>query len=417
MCVKNFKEESVVKRSSKFLALFMSVVLTFGFALNSFAAVDFTTAKAIRFDENGNLRIMHVTDNHLDTDNVEETVWLIGEACDREQPDIAVITGDNVENTGDKELTKHLISKLMGVFDERNIPVAVTFGNHDSESENGYTREELMAYYNTFSCSLSVDDGDLLPGCGTYNVPVLASDSDKIKFNLWVFDSGDYDEDGHYACVSEAQINWYKAKSDLLALLNGGECVNSLAFQHIIVDEIYDALEKAEGKPLFSFEHLYNDGDYYMFDSSATNYGTLNETPCPGYRNYGQFDAMVEKGDVLGIFTGHDHTNAFGVKYKGIDIVNSLSTRFNGDAFSTQYGYRIIDVNENNTSEYTTKVVHWYDMFELGDIAQVSSRGDSFGAGIVAKVVFLGFFEETFGIRLVRGFAQLFTGRQISYAD
>jgi hypothetical protein len=126
---------------------------------------------------------------------------------------------------------------------------------------------------------------------------------------------------------------------------------------------------------------------------------------------------MVEKGDVLAMFTGHDHTNAFGVKYKGIDIVNSLSTRYNGDAFSTQYGYRIIDVNEDDTSTYTTRVVHWYDMFKLGDISEISSRGDSFGASLVAKIIFLGFLEETFEIRLVRGFAQLFTGRQITYAD
>ncbi len=406
-----------MKRSSKILAVLLSVLLVFGFAMNSFAAADITTATPIRFDENGNLRVMHVTDNHLGSDNVEETVWLIGEACDREQPDIVVITGDNVENTGDKDYTKHLIDELMGVFEARDIPVAVTFGNHDSENENGMTREELMAYYNTFSCSVSVDDGALLPGCGTYNVPVLASDSNKVKFNLWVFDSGDYDEEGRYASVLEEQVNWYKAKSDMLALLNGGERVYSLAFQHIIVGEIYDALEKADGKPLFSFEHLYNDGEYYMFDESAVNYGTLNETPCPGYLNHGQFDAMVEKGDVLAMFTGHDHTNAFGVKYKGVDIVNSLSTRFNGDAFSTQYGYRIIDVKESDTSTYTTRVVHWYEMFELGDIFEVSSRGDSFGAGVVARVVFLGFLQETFGIRLVRGFAQFFTGRQISYAD
>ena len=372
-----------MKKSSKILAVMLSVVMAFGFMLNSFAAVDITTAEPIRFDENGNLRIMHVTDNHLDTDNVEDTVWLLGEACDREQPDIVVITGDNVDNIGDKECTKYLIGELMGVFDERDIPVAVTFGNHDSENENGFTREELMAYYNTFDCSVSVDDGELLSGCGTYNVPVLASDSNKIAFNLWVFDSGDYDESGRYACVREDQVNWYKAKSDLLALLNGGKRVNSLAFQHIIVGEIYDALKKADGKALFSFEHLYNDGEYYMFDESATNYGTLNETPCPGYLNFGQFDAMVEKGDVLGIFTGHDHTNAFGVKYKGIDIVNSLSTRYNGDAFSTEYGYRIIDVNENDTSTYKTRAVHWYEMFELGDIFEISSRDDSFGASLV----------------------------------
>ena len=406
-----------MKRSFKLLSLVMSVVLVLSLSLNCFAVADITTADAIRFDKNGNLRVMHVTDTHLEDANVDASVWLIGQSCDREQPDIVVIGGDNVENTGDKEYTKSLIDKLMGVFEERDIPVAVTFGNHDSENENGMTREELMAYYNTFSCSVSIDDGELLSGCGTYNVPVLASDSDDVKFNIWVFDSGDYDEDGNYSCVQKDQVDWYKAKSDELARNNGGKRVNSVVFQHIIVGEIYDALAKTDKKGLFAFEHLYNDGEYYMFDESAENFGTFNERTCPGYLNFGQFDAMVENGDVLAMFSGHDHTNAFGVKYKGIDISNSLSTRFNGDAFSTQYGYRIIDVKESDTSTYVTRVVHWYDMFDLSDIFEVSSSGDSFGASVVAKVVFLGFLEETFAIRFYRAFAQVITGRQITYAD
>lgn len=393
----------------------MCLIMAFCLSVNCFA-VDITTAEPVRFDENGNLRVMHVTDTHLDSNNVDASVWLIGEACDREHPDIVVITGDNVENTGDKDYTKGLIDKLMGVFEVRNIPVAVTFGNHDSENENGMMREELMAYYNTFSCSVSVDDGELLSGCGTYNVPVLASDSNIVKFNIWVFDSGDYDSEGHYDCVRADQVAWYKAKSDMLSLLNGGDRVNSLVFQHIIVGEIYDALKKADGKPLFSFEHLYNDGEYYMFDESAINYGTLNEKPCPGYYNYGQFDAMVEKGDVLAMFTGHDHTNAFGVKYKGIDIVNSLSTRYNGDTFSTQYGYRIIDVKESDTSVYTTKVVHWYDMFTMSDVFAIASDGDSFGSTTAFNVVFQGFFQKL-GNDIARVFTELVTGRQVTYAD
>lgn len=404
-----------MKKSFKLISVFMCLVMAFGLSLNCFA-VDITTAEPVRFDESGNLRVMHVTDTHLDADNVDASVWLIGAACDREQPDIAVITGDNVENTGDKEYTKDLIDKLMGVFEERDIPVAVTFGNHDSENENGFTREELMAYYNTFSCSVSVDDGELLSGCGTYNVPVLASDSNKVKFNIWVFDSGDYDAEGHYDCVHADQVAWYKAKSDVLALANGGERVNSLVFQHIIVGEIYDALEKADGNQLFSFEHLYNDGEYYMFDESAVNFGTLNETPCPGYYNYGQFDAMAEKGDVLAMFTGHDHTNAFGVKYNGIDIVNSLSTRYNGDTFSTQYGYRVIDIKESDTSVYTTRVVHWYDMFTINDVFALVTDGDSFGSNIVFKIAFRGFLQKL-GKDISRVFTELVTGRQVTYAD
>lgn len=405
-----------MKKAVRILSLIL--VLAMCLSTTAFAAVDITTAQPIKFN-NGNLRILHITDTHLEDANIDASVWLIAEACDREKPDIVMITGDNVDNIGDPENTKELIDKLMGVFDARGIPAAVTFGNHDSESNapDAMTREELMAYYNTHSSSISVDDGALLSGCGTYNIPVMSSDGTSIKFNLWVFDSGDYDDEGHYSCVRADQVEWYKTKSDLLKLANGGKKVNSLVFQHIIVDDIYDALKKADGSTLFAFEHMYNDGEYYTFDPKGTNFGTLNETPCSGYYNYGQFDAMAEKGDVLAMFTGHDHTNAFGVKHKGIDITNSLSTRYNGDAFSTQYGYRIIDVKESDTSVYTTKVVHWFDMFTLSDVNALQAEGDEFGYKTALDIMFKGFFQNVFEFKIYRGLANLLTGGRVTYAD
>jgi hypothetical protein len=44
--------------------------------------------------------------------------------------------------------------------------------------------------------------------------------------------------------------------------------------------------------------------------------------------------------------------------------MNSLSSRYNGDRFSTQYGYRIIEIDENDTSVYETRAVHWYEVFD-----------------------------------------------------
>ncbi|MBQ3085842.1 MAG: metallophosphoesterase [Clostridia bacterium] len=400
----------------KLISILLVVLMMAGISLPAFAnGQDNTTATPLQFGADGQFSVMHVTDTHLDDDNVDASVWLIAAACDREQPDLVVITGDNVQNCDDASKTKGYIDKLMSVFESRNIPTAVTFGNHDSET-GAMSREELMAYYNTFSCSVSLDDGPALSGCGTYNIPVLSSDGSAVKFNVWVFDSNDYDGNGHYGNVKADQVAWYKAKSEALKAANGGEKVYSLAFQHIIVPEVYDALKKAKGKTLFAFEHIINKGEYYMFDPNGINYGTLNETPCSGYINEGQFEAMVGQGDVLGMFTGHDHTNAFGVKHKGIDIVNSLSTRYNGDAFSTQYGYRMLYVNENDTSVYTSKVVHWYDLFSSEDVADLRSAGDDYGVSLVRDVRFKGFFQKMFTF-IERGFASVFTGRKVSYPD
>lgn len=396
------------KHLKKTLSIVLATVMVIGFSVISFAA----ESNELKFGADGKFRIMHVTDTHLEEYNLEASVWAIGEACDIEKPDIVIITGDNVQNCENPEDTKKLIDGLMNVFEARGIPVAVTFGNHDSET-GAMTREELMAYYNTFSCSVSVDDGEALSGCGTYNIPVMSSDGAKIKFNLWVFDSNDYDENGNYACVKADQVEWYKAKSDELKAANGGEKVYSLAFQHIIVSEVFDALKKVDSKQLFSVKNIYTD-EYYVFDPEVKNYGTLMEKPCPGYENFGQFDAMVEKGDVLGMFTGHDHTNAFGVTYKGIVLSESLSTRYNGDRYSTQYGYRMLEIDEKDTSVFTSRVVHWYDIFDMEYAVNEMKNGDDYGFKTSLDIAIKGLFQKII-LWVYTGFGELVTGRQVTY--
>ncbi len=374
------------------------------------------TDEAIKFNSNGKLKILHITDTHLNLNhNFDPTIWLIENACDAEKPDIVMITGDNVVNCENAEDTKKMINALMNIFDSRNIPVAVTFGNHDSE-QGAMTREELMAYYNTFSCSVSVDDGEELSGCGTYNIPVLSSDGEKVKFNIWVFDSGDYDEEGRYSCVKPDQIEWYKQTSDKLKTENNGEVINSLVFQHIIVGEIYDALQKSDSWKSYSYKHLYNKDEYYMFDPDRTNYGTIRETPCPGYQNFGQFEAMVEQGDVLAMFTGHDHTNAFAVEYKGIDIVNSLSTRYIGLFHSTQCGYRVIEVNENDTSTYETRVSRIFDIYDFETVKEERQNGDKSTYQMALEFAFKGKFQKI-ATDIYGRFIEAVTGREVTYPD
>ena len=367
----------------------------------------------IKFNENGILRVMHITDTHIQDGNAPATLWLIEKACEREMPDIAVITGDNVLNYDDAEKTKGYIDRLMGIFTKHGVPVAVTFGNHDSEV-GALSRAELMQYYSSFPCHVADADGKKSFSSGTYNVPVMSSDGKEVKFNLWVFDSGDYDSQGEYGCMSAEDVQWYKAQSDKIKAENGGKTVYSLGFQHIIVPEVYDVLKKCSKRKLYSFKHIINKSDFYMFSPTETNFGTLNETPCSGGDNFGQFDAMVEKGDVLAVFSGHDHTNAFGVRNQGIDIVNSLSTRSETDRFSSQYGYRMIEVDEKDTRKYSCRVERWYNMFTLADLKKIKASGDDFGVKTAQGVKFRGYIQR-FHTFTGRTFCRIVTGRKNTY--
>ncbi|MBR5410597.1 MAG: metallophosphoesterase [Clostridia bacterium] len=393
------------------LSLILCLTLIAGVVSFAAAEGDPLTARAFRFGSDGRFKILHVTDTHLHEDNVEDSTRLIALACDAEQPDLVMLTGDLApEDT--LEATAARVDQLMRVFESRDIPVAVAFGNHDSEN-GAYTREQVMALYNAYSCSVSVDDGDLLNGCGTYRVPLMSSDGENLVFNLWVFDSGDYDGEGHYANVAEDQVEWYREASAAIEREEGKK-IYSLAFQHIIVPEIYDALEEHDYWTAYSYEHIYHEGEYYRFSKKNTNYGMLCEYPCPGYYNHGQFAAMVGRGDVLAMFTGHDHTNAFGVKYQGVDIVNSLSTRYNGDAFSTQYGYRVIELDENAPDKYETRVVRWYDFVNRKDVKALSAG--SADKNLLAQIRFQGFFRKfatSLGVLIVK----VTTGRTVRYPD
>ena len=382
------------------------------------ADVQSETDTTVRFNSDGKLKILHIADPHLaDDKHFDSSIWVIAEACDVEKPDLVVLTGDNTKPYEDPEETKRIINSLMNIFESRNIPVAVTFGNHDSEA-GPMSRKDIMDYYKTFSCTITAEDSEKFKNCATFNIPVLASDSEEVKFNVWVFDSGDYDEDEprHYDRVRTEQIEWYKETSAKLQSENGGEKVNSVVFQHIIVPEIYDVLEKVEHKLPYTIEHIYNEGEYYAFDPENVNYGTLNEKPCPGYYNDGQFDALVENGDVLAMFTGHDHTNAFGVRNQNIDIYTSPMTRYKGLAYTTQYGYRVVEIDENNTSAYETRVERLYDVFDFDYIETAEENGDKYSKRIAYELAVKGKTQEIF-LKIRKSAVELFTGRTVAYPD
>ncbi len=365
--------------------------------------LDNSVTSVLKFN-NGKLRIMHITDTHLAVDNIKMSLELISQAIKSEKPDVIIVTGDNVSGKYKEEVV-NLTRQMMDCIQNYNVPVAFTFGNHDSE--NGFiTRQELMDIYNEYQCSICAVDGF---DCGTYNIPVFSDG--KMKFNLWIIDSGDYDANGDYANVTEDKISWFNEKNSAIQAEHGK--VYSFVFQHIIVPEVYNALKKVKFQTPYTYKGIYNHDSYYRFDPKRKNYGKLREMPCCGAINHGQFDSLVESESCLAVFSGHDHTNAFGVKYKGVDIVNSLSTRYQNDNFSTQYGYRIIDVDLNNVSKYTSKVVHWYDLYKVHTYKKYKDEEVAVAAKSVAFKSLRERFLHFTGYWIVR----IFGLRKIRYED
>ncbi len=345
----------------KVLAIILAAVLCFSIMAISVSARP-EKEITLKFNENGSFKIIQIADLQDTANPSKKTMEYIREIAETEKPDLFILTGDNISDSVARGFTKgHSESKVrqairsfMTVFEEIGVPVAIVFGNHDAEGL--VSKEKQMVIYNEYSCCIAVDEGESLYGCGTYNLPIYSSDGTKIAYNLWLFDSNMYDDvNGGYDHVHDDQIEWYVNTSNELKAQNGGQPVPSMAFQHIIVNEVFNALTEVEKGTEGAIE---NGGKYYVLPEGAK--GELLERPCPGTVDSLQFDKMVEQGDVKAMFFGHDHKNAFEVSYNGIDIVNTSTSGF-GAYGADNRGVRVITLDENDTSTYETKMIKYLD--------------------------------------------------------
>ncbi len=372
----------------KIVSIVLALVLAFGACAISASAYDLVPLK---FDKNGEFKIMHICDCQDGYPAVDTMLKFIDAALKEYQPDIVVLGGDNT--TGPKETKAQAIEELCKVFVDNETYFTLVFGNHDREQ--GYENDELLPMYQLYGKGycLAYDEVPALHGTATHNLPVMSSDGTKVKFNLWMFDSGSHyiDENGKdlgiYDCVREDQIKWYQEESKALEALAGGK-VPSLAFQHIVVGEVYEALFHESLVDLGVLTRKAN-GKIYSFFPRTENIqeGFLFEFPCPSEKNHGQFDALVERGDVLAMFFGHDHINSYTTELDGIKIINTPGVTFDAYGNDIVRGVRMITVKENDPTKFETEVVT-VSQFALDNNDFAENAGiDTFTAGLM---LFLG---------------------------
>lgn len=350
-----------MKKSFKSAA---SMVISAVLCLSSFTAfAEVGTSKELRFDENGNFRILIIADPQDVTNPRQETLDLMNAALDSTKPDLVVFTGDNIHGpaaklSGSEKRTEQAIRQIMEPVTSRKLPFCVVFGNHDDEGE--VSKEFQMQLYQSMPNCLA-EGGEKMTGYGNYNLTIKAHDSDKNVFNLWFVDSGSYNtdktKDSYYAFVADDQIEWYKNKSNELKNENGGTPMPSILFQHMPVTEIFDLLTEV---PKGTENAVEKHGKYYILNEEKAS-GYLGEGPCPPDYNNGQFEAWKQQGDILGAFFGHDHVNDFRGTIDGIELIHTPGAGFFIYGNGPEHGVRVIDINEKELN-YTTETLYYKDL-------------------------------------------------------
>ncbi len=253
----------------------------------------------LRFNQTGEFKILQFTDMHLIPSN--ETTPLVWEnirnAIIAEKPDLIMLTGDQIFAKPALENYRIILDTL----DKHGIPYGLVFGNHDREFErtNAELLEEAM---NRTLCVAS--DVPELHGDGNYFLEVKSHSADTTSSVIWCFDSGRESpmsnnaiKSHDYDYVHSDQVEWYGKQSGAITSCHGGKPLPSVAFLHI---------------PLPEYAYAYRE------NLNFKSYGTHCETVCSSHLNSGLFCKMLECGDMMGVFCGHDHDNDCSVAYYGI---------------------------------------------------------------------------------------------------
>lgn len=283
----------------------------------------------LRFNSDGKFKIVQFTDIHLSLADPEDFEKVVGQCADAikvESPDIVVFTGDAITGS---EGTAELVERLLSIFDDNDIPFVLLFGNHDRERQ--LSDRDLAVAVSSHKNSLNTVTNHYLDDVA---VSIKSSDGSRQAAVLYCMDSGDYamyPGYGNYGWIAHSQIDWYIGKSHEFAAANGNVPVPSYAFFHI---------------PLKEFEDAYESGILA---------GNRMERECYGTLNSGLFSAMVENGDVHGVFCGHDHNNDYVAKKGDVALVYGAFTGGKGSYHSEtlEGGCRVIVLTEGEYGFHT----------------------------------------------------------------
>lgn len=309
----------------------------------------------------GKFKIMQIADIQENYNINPDTIKLITLAVEKERPDLVVLTGDQIQGYAasfrkDAEnRTKEVINTFLAPLEERRIPFCLTFGNHDDDGD--VNKKVQMDYYRTFSCSrIGTSRCDDDPG--TYSLQIFDSNKEKEIFNLYLIDSNKKEADGAYSPVKKEQIEWFRDERERLKE-KADAYLPSFVFQHIPIPEYYDALIKCPKKEKDSVEAFGSRKNTFwkLDDKAIAEGGFMYESPATPQVNTGLFDAIKEKGDVIGLFVGHDHSNSFIVNKDGIDLGYCQGAGFNTYGPGDRRGVRIYVLDEEDIRNYKSYTV------------------------------------------------------------
>lgn len=330
----------------------------------------------LRFHSDGHFRILMVSDFHGGTYHNPKLTQALDVLVAHASPDLVLIGGDTVAgglfDTVSEETLYAYLSEVLAPIYTRAIPWAHVYGNHDCES--GMTNAEQQPVFERIPLCLSESGPEDVSGVGNYVLQIFAHDSDTVKYHVFALDSHrevtDYIDRfclpadteirlQHPMCSGSVQagpmfdqVMWY-SRTSAEAERKCGTKIPAVMYMHVPLPEHFHAARNPEQT------HLR---------------GAKREAVCCSELNSGLFAACLQRGDVRGIFCGHEHYCDFSAEYCGITLAYDGALGFDMSAHDDLRGGRIIDLYEDGAMK-----THQVRLMDLIGIAAM--RDPSFFEG------------------------------------
>ena len=301
----------------------------------------------IQKDPNKDFVVMNVADIHL-ADYSQDAVTNIRNfdnirrMAEELQPDLIVLSGDNVWGMMKEGSTVYAIHRLTAFMDSLGIPWAPIFGNHDAEGncDANYLAEVMMK-----SEYCVMQKGDPSMGVGNYIVNVC--EGEKIVHSIILMDSHSN------GIIGQDQQTWYAWAVEGIQDI-AGESVTSSVFMHIPIAQYayaYDEAWDGEG---------WKDG-YDAFGFKREEYtGATDENDVPV--DLGLFALIKAFGSTTNVICGHDHANCYSILYESVRLTYSLRLGYGAYFEFDQQGVTTLTIDADGDGTVEHHYLHPYDV-------------------------------------------------------
>jgi hypothetical protein len=285
---------------------------------------EFRTDLGTTVEMNGaDYKVMIFTDQHYTrVFGDKKTDKLFDSLVTTHSPDLILLLGDQCFTPFNRASYRHLIKKL----DEKKIPWAPIFGNHDASGKA--TKNRLAEMLSDSSYCLFRYGPNNIDSIGNYFINL--TNNDDFVHTLYFLDSG-RKRKGNYPPPSEFQVAWYEWAVNGMNAVSGRITPSSL-FIHIPLPEFKTGYDEAVA-------------------NNSVIYGSRGESECPSNINSGLFQKIKTLGSTKSIFSGHDHTNDYSVLYDGIFLTYSVSSGYGSYGSKHKKGCTILTIKPNGATE------------------------------------------------------------------